>query len=62
MYRRGSDFMIKPDMPADTQYNAETEQAMLEAKSIIDGKIEAKAYKSAKELFNELDNECCSEA
>ena len=54
--------MMKPDISADTQYNAETEQAMLEAKSIIDGKIEAKAYKSAKELFNELDNEYYSEA
>ncbi len=62
MYRQGSDFVIKPDMPADSQYNAETEQAMLEAKSIIGGKIEAKAYKSAKELFNELDNECYSKA
>ena len=47
-----------PFMIGQRRYNQETEQAMKEARDIIDGKIEAKSYTSARELFEELDNEC----
>lgn len=39
-------------------YNKETEAAIQEAEDIINGKISAKSYNSAKELFMELDSEC----
>jgi len=39
-------------------YNAETEVAMQEARDIASGKIPAKSYVSARELFEELDREC----
>ncbi len=39
------------------KYNKETNDAINEAKDIISGKVEAKTYGSAKELFNELDVE-----
>ena len=35
----------------------ETETAMQEAKDIISGKVSAKSYSSARELFDELDAE-----
>ena len=38
-------------------YNEETLAAMEEARGISSGKIPAKEYKSAKELFEEMDNE-----
>lgn len=38
--------------------NAETEEAMREAKAISDVKIKSKSYNSATELFKELDTEC----
>ena len=47
-----------PFMIGQRRYNQETEQAMKEARDIIDGKVEAKSYMSARELFEELDNEC----
>lgn len=39
------------------QYNVETEMAMQEARNITKGKIPSKSYKSARELFEELDAE-----
>ena len=39
------------------RYNRETEDAMQEARDILSGKVEAKAYHSARELFDELDKE-----
>ena len=39
------------------RYNKETEAAMKEARDIITGKVEAKSYSSAHELFAELDQE-----
>jgi DNA-damage-inducible protein J len=39
------------------RYNAETEDAMQETRDIMSGKTPAKKYRSAKELFNELDAE-----
>ncbi len=39
------------------KYNAETEAAMREAEDIINGKIEAKTYNSAAELFADLEKE-----
>ncbi len=39
-------------------YNPETEAAMQEAREIACGKISAKSYASARELFEELDREC----
>ena len=38
-------------------YSRETEAAMQEAREIAAGRIDAKAYHSAKELFEELDTE-----
>jgi DNA-damage-inducible protein J len=40
------------------RYNDETEAAMQEARDIASGKIPAKSYSSARELFEELDREC----
>ncbi len=40
------------------RYNIETETAIQEARDIVSGKIPAKTYHSAKELFSELDTEC----
>ena len=39
------------------RYNKETEDAMQEAKDITSGKVSAKSYSSAQELFDELDAE-----
>lgn len=39
------------------RYNKETEAAMLEARGISSGKIDARRYSSARELFSELDAE-----
>lgn len=39
------------------RFNRETEAAMQEARDIMSGKVEAKSYSSAKELFDELDAE-----
>ena len=39
------------------RYNRETEDAMQEARDILSGKVEAKAYHSARELFDELNKE-----
>lgn len=36
-------------------YNTETEAAMREAEAIVLGKVSAKSYASARELFTELD-------
>ena len=41
------------------RYNRETEAAMQEAKDIIAGKAAAESYSSARELFEELDEESC---
>jgi DNA-damage-inducible protein J len=40
------------------RYNAETEAAMQEARDIMSGKIQAKAYTSLEEMHRELDAEC----
>ena len=48
----GIPFMIQ------RRYGAETEQAMKEARDIINGKVATGTYASARELFEELDNEC----
>ena len=39
------------------RYNHETEDAMRETRDILSGKIETKSYHSARELFDDLDNE-----
>ena len=39
------------------KFNKETEEAMREAKDIALGKIKVKEYHSAKELFDELEEE-----
>ncbi len=39
------------------RYSRETEAAMQEARDIAAGRIDAKTYHSAKELFEELDTE-----
>ena len=39
------------------RFNQETEAAMREAEDIAAGKIEAKSYNTARELFAELDRE-----
>jgi len=39
------------------RYNRETEEAMEEARDIMSGKVQAKSYSSAGELFDELDEE-----
>jgi len=40
------------------RFNTETESAMIEANQITAGKVHAKSYSSAKQLFEELDSEC----
>jgi DNA-damage-inducible protein J len=40
------------------RFNAATETAMREARAIASGKVPAKGYSSAKDLFAELDAEC----
>ena len=37
------------------RYNQETEAAMEEARAIMQGKVDTKAYSSTQELFEELD-------
>ena len=39
------------------RFNRETEDAMQEARDILEGKVSAKTYSSARELFEELDEE-----
>ena len=39
------------------RYNRETEEAMQESRDILSGKIDAKAYHSAKEFFDDMDIE-----
>jgi DNA-damage-inducible protein J len=39
------------------RFNRETEEAMQEARDILEGKVSAKSYSSARELFEELDEE-----
>ena len=39
------------------RYNLETELAMLEARGIMSGKIQSKAYTSLQEMIDELDGE-----
>lgn len=56
--RQSLDFGGIPFVIKQTRFNSETEAAMQEARDIESGKIEAKSYSSAKELFEELDNEC----
>ena len=53
---RGIPFSVKYP---DEIFNPETEEAIKEAKDISEGKIFAKSYKTAKELFQELDSEEC---
>jgi len=43
------------------RFNAETKAAIEEARRIIAGKTPAKRYRSARELFNELDKEINAE-
>ena len=50
---------IRPSLP---QYNEETLAAMQEARDIAAGKIKAKQYSSARELFDELDRETENDA
>jgi len=40
------------------RFTLETETALREARDIASGKLAAKSYSSAKELFTELDAEC----
>ena len=52
--------LIEGGIPFDVRiphYNKETEAAMQEAREMIAGKVEAKSYSSAHELFAELDQE-----
>jgi len=39
------------------RYNRETEEAMQEARDIMSGKKQVKSYRSARELFDDLDKE-----
>lgn len=41
-----------------SRFNAVTETAMQEARDIGSGKVSAKSYASARELFEDLDSEC----
>lgn len=52
--------LMEGGIPFDVRlprYNRETEEAMQETRDILSGKIETKSYNSAKELFDDLDNE-----
>ncbi|MCG9968263.1 type II toxin-antitoxin system RelB/DinJ family antitoxin [Pelotomaculum terephthalicicum JT] len=40
------------------RFNAVTETAMQETRDIASGKVPAKSYASARELFEDLDSEC----
>lgn len=48
----GLPFEVRPP-----RYNAQTEAAIREAREIIAGRIDARKYSSAQELFHELDTE-----
>ncbi len=53
--------LMEGGLPFDLRqprYNAETEAAMKETRDIADGKVDARSYSSAKELLEELDDEC----
>ena len=55
-----SQSLLVGGLPFDVRiprYNQETEAAMQEARDIASGKVEAKIYHSAAELFEELDTE-----
>lgn len=52
VYEHGIPFEIRREVP-----NAQTLAAMREADDILSGKIKTKSYKSARELFDELDGE-----
>ena len=39
------------------RFNKETEDAIEEARDIMSGKVDAKSYSSARELFDELDSD-----
>lgn len=52
--------LLTGGLPFDVRlprYNRETEEAIEETRDILNGKIETKSYHSARELFDELDNE-----
>ena len=52
--------LMEGGIPFDVRmprYNKETEEAISEARDIMSGKVKAKAYSSAEELFADLDNE-----
>ena len=52
--------LMEGGIPFDVRlprYNRETEEAMRETRDILSGKIETKSYNSARELFDDLDNE-----
>ena len=52
--------LIERGIPLDARmprYYKETEEAIQEARDIMSGKVSAKSYSSAKELFAELDEE-----
>lgn len=52
--------LMEGGIPFDVRmprYNKETEEAIQEARDIMTGKINAKAYSSSKELFAELDKD-----
>ncbi|MBE5919025.1 MAG: type II toxin-antitoxin system RelB/DinJ family antitoxin [Pseudobutyrivibrio ruminis] len=52
--------LMEGGIPFDVRmprYNKETEEAIQEARDIMSGKVSAKSYSSAKELFAELDEE-----
>lgn len=52
-----SQSLIRGGLPFDVRipnYNAETLEAMKEAKDILSGKVEAKGYTDVDELFEEL--------
>ena len=51
----------KPSPGENAKLNKITEAAMDEARDILDGKIPAKQYFSAKELLDELDEEIDAE-
>lgn len=51
----------KPSQGENAKFNKITEAAMDEARNILEGKIPAKQYFSAKELLDELDEEMDAE-
>ena len=51
--------LMEGGIPFDVRmprYNKETEEAIAEARDIMSGKVKAKSYSSAQELFADLDN------